>query len=703
MACALLAVNLYFVSIAGIHLNSQTNLIEYSSNVNTVNQTLIAKRGLIIDRNNEIIAQDRETYTLFAIVSSSRPSYKNRPAFVVDKETTAEILADVLDAPYDFILGRLMSASYQTEFGLYGSSLSLSQKNAIEKLDLNGIGFTKTLTRHYPLNTFAAYLVGFVQKDALNIKGVMGIEAAYDEALAGVHGSKVAVVDRFGFSLPGYPEEVVYPQDGYNIRLTLDRSIQEQLETSFIMTQERFNASEAWGAVMEVSTGKILAVGQYPSFDPNKRNITNYQSYLTQQLYEPGSTMKAFTYAAAIDAGVYRGSDTFNSATFLVGLDKNGNAIRSNNPSNVIGSIRNANNRDWGQITYDQGFAYSSNVGIVSLLTKHLNDDVFMEYLVRFGFKNKVNLEGMHETIGSINYTWPLDKLAVGYGQGISLNMAQILQAYTAIFNEGKLVKPYVLDEIVNANTKEVMQKTEVQVIGQAIKAETASKVQALMYDVVYGARGTGQFYKVDEVSILAKTGTAQLIIDGAYSKDYYIYSVAIGLPADKPEVMVYYAFKAPVNNMAHVDTNAIKQLLRQIALVNGYRKSIDATLTQEKEASLSTIVFRNYINHSLDYVYQDLPDMLDRIIVIGSGDRVIDHFPKNVDTIMSSQNIFLLTAFDNIVLPDLIGKSKKDIQAFAHLSGLNVLYTGEGNAVSMNIEVGTKIDSSMTLEVNFE
>ena len=281
--------------------------------------------------------------------------------------------------------------------------------------------------------------------------------------------------------------------------------------------------------------------------------------------------------------------------------------------------------------------------------------------------------------------------------------MAQILQAYTAIFNEGKLVKPYVLDEIVNANTKEVMQKTEVQVIGQAIKAETASKVQALMYDVVYGARGTGQFYKVDEVSILAKTGTAQLIIDGAYSKDYYIYSVAIGLPADKPEVMVYYAFKAPVNNMAHVDTNAIKQLLRQIALVNGYRKSIDATLTQEKEASLSTIVFRNYINHSLDYVYQDLPDMLDRIIVIGSGDRVIDHFPKNVDTIMSSQNIFLLTAFDNIVLPDLIGKSKKDIQAFAHLSGLNVLYTGEGNAVSMNIEVGTKIDSSMTLEVNFE
>jgi penicillin-binding protein 2B len=226
MVCALLAINLYFVSIAGIHLNSQTNLAEYSSNVNTVKQSLIAKRGLIIDRNGEIIAQDRETYTVYAIVSSTRPSYKNKPAYVVDKEATAEVLANALNAPYDYILERLVSASYQTEFGLYGSNLSLSQKNAIEELDLNGIGFTKTLTRHYPLNTFAAYLIGFVQKDELNAKGVMGIEGSYDKALAGVDGSKVAVVDRYGYSLPGYPEEVVNPQDGYNLKLTLDRSIQ---------------------------------------------------------------------------------------------------------------------------------------------------------------------------------------------------------------------------------------------------------------------------------------------------------------------------------------------------------------------------------------------------------------------------------------------------------------------------------------------
>ena len=703
MVCALLAVNLYFVSIAGIHLNSQTNLVEYSSNVNTVKQKLIAKRGLITDRNGEIIAQDRETYTIYAIVSSSRPSYKNKPAYVVDKEATAEALAEALNAPYTYVLERLVLASYQTEFGFYGSSLSLSQKNAIEELNLSGLGFTKTLTRHYPLNTFAAYLVGFVQKDELNSKGVMGIEGTYDKALAGIDGSKVAVVDRFGYSLPGYPEEVVNPQDGYNIKLTLDRSIQEQLESSFLMSQERFNATEAWGAVMEVDTGRLLAVGQFPSFDPNKKDITNYQSFLTQQIYEPGSTLKAFTYAAAIDAGVYRGSDTFNSATFIVGLDKNGNAIRSYNSNNVIGSIRNANNRDWGQISYDLGFAYSSNVGVASILTNYLDDDVFMEYLVRFGFKNKVNLDLMNETIGSINYTWPLDKLTVGYGQGISINMAQMLQAYTAIFNEGKLVKPYVLDEIVNAKTKEIIQKTEVQVIGQAIKAETASKVQSLMYDVVYGEKGTGQYYKVDEVSIMAKTGTAQMIVDGAYSKDQYIYSVVIGLPADKPEVMVYYAFKAPVNTMAHVDTDPIKQLLRKIALVNDYRSSAAPSITVETQMTRTYVPYGNYINHSLEYVYANLAGVASNITVLGDGQRVIDQYPKDVKEIMNTQNIYLLTSYNNIVLPDLIGKSKKDIQAFVNLAQMSAVYTGEGTAILMNMDPGTSVDSSMTLEVVFE
>lgn len=697
------AINVFFVSIVGYHFNSQTDLKAYSANVNTVNQTLQAKRGFILDRNGEIIAQDNETYTIYAIVDSSRPSYKDKPAYVVDIDSTAETLSIYLDAPADYIKERLLSASYQTEFGIYGKSLSLIQKEEIESLELPGIGFSKTLSRYYPLNHFASYLIGFVNQENSKTVGMMGIEASYNTLLAGKDGNKVAVVDRYGYSLPGYPEEVNNPQDGYNVVLTIDRAIQEQLESSFLMTKDLFNAYEVWGTVMEVKTGKILAVGQYPSFDPNKKDITEYQSYLTQKIYEPGSTLKAFTYAAAIDSGNYNENDTFNSNVFVVGLDKNGDAIRLPSSTNSIGSIRNANSRSWGNITYDIGFAYSSNVGIASLLTNYLDDDIFMEYLVRFGFKNKVNIENMSETIGSINYTWPLDKLTVGYGQGISINMAQILQAYTAIFNEGTMVKPYLVEKVINSKTNEVIESNETTVIGQAIKPETADKVQSLMDLVVNYETGTGRFYKVDEVNILAKTGTAQLIVDNEYSKDQYIYSVVIGLPADNPEIMIYYAFNAPVNNNAHVETTPVKQLVRTVALVNNYRNEKTTGENLVIVSDVNDFKLKNYVNHSLDYALNDLQNKSNKIYVLGDGNTVINQYPKSDINILSNQPIFLLTSTNNIQMIDLLGLNKKDVLSFFELIEANYNLVGEGVVVSSSLGVSEVINLNEVIEVVFE
>ena len=703
LALFFVAINVFLISIVGYHINSQTDLKAYSANVNTVKQTLQAKRGFILDRNGEIIAQDNETYTIYAIVDSSRPSYKNKPAYVVDIDTTSETLSAYLNAPIDYIKERLLSASYQTEFGIYGKSLSLVQKEEIESLDLPGIGFSKTLSRYYPLNHFASYLVGFVNQENNKTIGMMGIEASYNTYLAGKDGNKLAVVDRYGYSLPGYPEEINNPQDGYSVTLTIDRAIQEQLESSFLMTKDLFSAYEVWGAVMEVKTGKILGVGQYPSFDPNKKDITEYQSYLTQKIYEPGSTIKAFTYAAAIDSGNYNGNDTFNSNTFIVGLDKNGDATRLSSSAKSIGAIRNANGRSWGEITYDIGFAYSSNVGIASLLTKYLDDDTLMEYLVRFGFKNKVNIENMSETIGSINYTWPLDKLTVGYGQGISINMAQMLQAYTAIFNEGTVVKPYLVEKVVNTKTNQIIESNSTTVIGQAIKPETAKKVQDLMNLVVTYETGTGRFYQVDEVDILAKTGTAQLIVDKEYSKDQYIYSVVIGLPADNPEIMIYYAFNAPVNNRAHIETTPVKQLVRQVALVNNYRKNQSAGESLVVITDVNDFELKNFVNHSLDYALSNLESKSNKVIVLGDGSTVIDQYPKSNINILNNQPIFLLSSTNNIRMIDVLGMSKKDILALFDLIGAKYNLVGEGLAVSSSLAIDEMINLNEVIEVQFE
>ena len=297
----------------------------------------------------------------------------------------------------------------------------------------------------------------------------------------------------------------------------------------------------------------------------------------------------------------------------------------------------------------------------------------------------------------------PLDKLTVGYGQGISINMAQILQAYTAIFNEGTIIKPYLVEKVINSKTNEIIESNDTTVIGQAIKPETAKKVQSLMDLVVNYETGTGRFYKVDEVNILAKTGTAQLIVDNEYSKDQYIYSVVIGLPADNPEIMIYYAFNAPVNNSAHVETTPVKQLVRTVALVNDYRNEKTTGENLVVVSDIDDFKLKNYINHSLEYTLNDLKNNSNKIFVLGDGKTVINQYPKANINILSNQPIFLLSSNSNIQMIDLMGMNKKDVLSFFELIGAKYNLVGEGIVVHSNLNVNDIINLNEVIEVHFE
>ncbi len=701
-----IVINSFFISIIGTHINSNSDLKTYAANVSTQKNILQAKRGLILDSEGNVIAQDIESYTLYAIVDENRPSYKNQPSYVVDKEETATYLAGILDAPYDYVIGRLESATYQTEFGIYGSKLSQDIKDEITALNLPGLGFTKSYTRDYPLDSFSSYLIGFVGEDESSheIVGKMGLEANFNSLLAGVDGSKVSVVDRYGYTLPGYTSEVIAQEDGKTIQLTINKQIQEQLESSFLITEETFDATEIFGGVMEVDTGKILALGQYPSFNPNVLDVDEFKNFATQYIYEPGSTMKSFTYAAAIDTGVYNGDKTFNSAPFLVSLDSDGEPYR-NLGSNalVIGTIRNAHNHSWGYITYNEGFAYSSNVGIASLLTNDLDLDVFQEYLVRFGFNEDVEVYGLNEVIGRINFEWPYDKLTVGFGQGITINMMQLMQAYTAIFSDGTMVKPYVIESITDPLTQEVEYQAETKVIGQPIKEETALQMQDLMYRVTQyePTPGTARAYNVDGLEILAKTGTAQIFIDGEYSNDEFLYSIMIGLPADNPEVMLYYAFRAPATLNAHFRPDAVQQILTTIAREYNLREE-DITQTVVQNEDLDSYELPNFINHSIDYALNYLNLYTSHTYTLGNKTSILDQYPSATSKILNTQNIFLLTSNDFIEMIDLSGMSLKDVRAFASLTNLNLSVEGIGLALSQSIEKGSILESGKELHVVF-
>ena len=698
----LVVLNVYRICIKGVHANSGTDITLYSNSANTRTVTLDARRGFIYDRNGNIIAQDGTTYKMYAILSSSRPNSGSKPAYVTDVYYTAAVLSHVLGGEEDAYVQILKSDAYQVEFGYYGNNVSKEQKEEIESYELPGIEFTEIPTRNYPLGSFASYIVGFAQYDSASgeLTGKMGIEQIFNEELSGTDGYRKTQVNTEGYALPGSESEVVEAQDGYDVYLTLDKSIQEQLESSLQETiSTHSGCTKAWGAVMECESGRVLAWGQAPTFDPNVLDIEDWTNVGTQYAYEPGSTMKTFTYSIALDTGVYDSEATFDSSTFYMGIS-NGKPFRvwPGSGARIYGTINNSRNRTYGMLDYDTGYKYSSNVGIASLICNYIDIDTYKEYLEKFGFWQKVGMDGFAEEIGIRNLRYPIEILTSGFGQGSSVTMLQMMQAYSAVFNDGEMVKPYVVEQVKDSHTGESVYLAEKTVVANPIKEETAKYMQQLMWNVINDADGTGSHYKVSEVEVIGKTGTAQ--VSGS---SRVISSVMMAFPADDPKIMVYYAFISNYNTMLHVNTDPILNVVKKAAVQCGYTTQEVSEETQDTVIERDVYTMENYLNHSLKYVY-DIDNQKDlNYIILGNGSQIIDQYPKAGDKVINGQRVFLLTDTDSIKMPDMIGASRKEVMALWDLCGLAVAIEGDGFVVSQSIPEDTLIYPNSLLEVVLE
>jgi penicillin-binding protein 2B len=690
LVAALVMANLFSVSILGVHYQSQTDLQAYSQEVNLQRSVVFARRGTLYDTNLTILAEDVRSYTLYAIVDPTRPSMDGQQAYVSDFSLTAQQLAPILHLSEDYILDRLSSADYQTEFGPKGSDLTLAQKQAIEALELPGLGFTETLSRLYPQGSFASHLLGFVndddqtpEKDAI---GRMGLEAYLNGQLTGKNGFRIATVDSQGYVLPGAPERFVEAQNGRSVVLTIDKPIQDQLQLSLNQAQSSTGASKVWGTVVEVKTGKILGIGQTESFDLNLANPQTFLNYTSQLLYEPGSTMKTFTYAAAIEEGVYENLATFNSAPFYYTIS-NGKIKRLASRTGALGTIRNVNNKNWGDITFEYAYAVSANVGVASLLSDYLDPEIFKKYLNKFHFFETVDTDITPETLAVGNITSLSDLLHVSFGQGISINMLQLVQAYTAIMNGGVMMKPYVIDRIVDSTTLEVYQQMEPTVVGQPISESTAQSVVDLMRTAALTPGGGVSSYALSSVDVFGKTGTAQIYVDGEYVEDEYIYSIVIGMPYDDPQYLVYVALQGMINSQNGVlYREAVKATLNAIVLhkLNPQNGNSDV---------LSTVFVPRVINHSLIYALSQFSTLPNPLVVIGAGTSVIQQVPSALTPVLSNQRLFLLTSKTNVLMPDLSGWSKKDALTFFSLIDAQFVMDGTGMVRSQSVLPGTIIN----------
>ena len=358
------------------------NMKVFAANRNTVSRVLTAKRGNIYDMSGNVLAQNVSSYTLIAYLDENR-STKTQINHVKDIDKTAKELAKVLETDEEYLKKRLEKGKeedkYQIEFGSIGKNITELKKSEIEKLNLPGIDFEESYQRYYPNGDFASYILGYAKTNEYidkngnltsSIDGELGIEAKFDEDLKGTDGYLMYQQDRFGYKIPDTKEERIDALDGKDIYLTIDSSIQRFAETEVKNMQSKYEPEWTMLAVMDAKTGDILASASTPSFNPNLRDIKNYENPLVSNAFEPGSTMKIYTYMCAIEKGTYKGDETFKSGSIEVA-----DAV-----------IRDWNNTGWGTITYDKGFEYSSNVGVSSMINHFIDKDELKDCFRKYGF-----------------------------------------------------------------------------------------------------------------------------------------------------------------------------------------------------------------------------------------------------------------------------------------------------------------------------
>lgn len=668
------------------------NMDEFAASRNTVKKTLKATRGTIYDSENNILALNVTSYTVIAYLEKSKVYTKEN--YVKDVEATAEALANVLETDKDTLIKYLSQDKYQVELGTAGKGITELKKNEIEALNLSGIDFTEEQKRYYPNGDFASYVIGYAKENEIKegnsivkeIVGELGIEAKYNDLLKGQDGYLEYQQDKYGYKITGTQEKYEKAIDGYNIYLTIDANIQRFIEKEIKEAQEKFTPEWITISVMDAKTGDILGTSSTPSFDPNLRNITNYENPLVSVPFEPGSTMKTFTYMCALENGVYDGDETFVSGNYKVGED----------------TVNDWNNVGWGEITFDKGFEYSSNVGIANLIERHLTKKQLRECFKKYGFGEKTEIELSREQAGSIKFNYPIEVVTAAFGQGITTTPVQQLQALTMIANDGYMLKPHIVSKIVDPNTGENYYEREIEK-EKIVSTETINKMKELMYNTVQGtdAGSTGYPYRIEGFDVIGKTGTAQIYnsATGTYlsGENSYIFSFAGMFPYDDPQIIIYAAMKKPSVGKSGGLSSAVKEIMKSIV------KYKNMFVEDEQEENLFTYEVKSYFNKKTETVKKELEEKNLDVVIIGNGDRIINQSILPNNKLISREKIILLTNSGEYTLPNLKGWSRKEVLELFKLLGIKYTLNGYGYVVSQSIETGTIINKEMNVEITLE
>ena len=696
LAVVLFAVFLVnFAVIIGSGSKFGTDLVKESKKVHQITRIVPAKRGTIYDRNGVPIAEDATSYNVYAVIDKKYKSATGKILYVEDAQfnKVAEVFHKYLDMDETYVKEQLSQPNLtQVSFGAKGNGITYANMMAIKKdlkdASVEGIDFTTSPNRSYPNGQFASSFIGLAQlheneDGSKSLLGTSGMESSLNSILAGKDGIITYEKDRLGNIVPGTEQVSQQTVDGKDVYTTISSTLQSFMETQMNAFQEKVKGKYMTATLVSAKTGEILATTQRPTFNADtKEGLTKdfvWRDILYQSNYEPGSTMKVMTLAAAIDNNTFPGGEVFDSSEL---------------------KIADVTIRDWDvnegltggrMMTFSQGFALSSNVGM-TLLEQKMGDATWLDYLNRFKFGVPTRFGLTDEYAGQLPADNIVNIAQSSFGQGISVTQTQMIRAFTAIANDGVMLEPKFISALYDPNDQSV-RKSQKEIVGNPVSKDAASLTRTNMVlvgtDPVYGTmhnHSTGKpTVTVPGQNVALKSGTAQIADEknGGYlvGTTNYIFSAVSMNPAENPDFILYVTVQQPEHYSGiQLGEFATPILERAVAMKDSLNlQSTAKTLNQVTNQSA-------YAMPSIkDISPGDLAEALRRNIVqpivVGTGTKIKESSVEEGTNLAPNQQVLLLSDKAEEV-PDMYGWTKATAEAFSKWLNIELVFEGSGSTV---------------------
>lgn len=676
--------------------------------LHTRNRFISPKRGTIYDRNGKNLAISASAETISVNPQEIKKSSKDAAVVAQNQQLIANKLSEVLNLEPDKVLKRVTASS---RYEIIARKVEKSQGDKIrewlKEVKFDGIYIDEDSKRYYPNKNLAAHVIGFT---GIDNQGLNGIELIMEQYLKGVPGRILSEVDAGGRELPFNVEKRIDAQDGFDVVLTIDETIQHLTEKALEKAiDDNKVANGAMGVVMDPRTGEVLALVSKPDFDLNSPNApppgvdpktwkgttkedvellskTVWRNKAIADTYEPGSTFKAITSAAGLEEGAIRPDSPVNDFTVTVG----GHNINCWKP--------NAH----GNETFAQGVYNSCNPVFVRV-AQSIGVEKFYKYVKAFGFMDKTNLglPGEGQTIFHKKPT-EVDMATASFGQRFQITPVHLVSAYSAIANGGKLVKPQIIKEIRDSDGN-IISKSEPQIVRNVISQQTADTLKEILEGVV--SIGTGKNAYVKGYRVAGKTGTSETL-----DSNRYIASFCAFAPADNPVIVALVALDNPqvyphTGGMiaAPVAGKLVDDILSYMEIERRYNE-------MDKELLMQEVFIPDLVNKSVDEAKKILKEHGLEYKIENKGNtnniKILEQTPKPNVIVPQKSTVILYTYKPDrqvvVKVPDLTNKTISEATKTLNDAGLNIKVEGIGTAVLQNRKAGDLLPKGEIVEVVF-